>query len=93
MDRESVVRRSSTPVSAEVGEEVVLMHLPRGRCYGLGLIGTDLWKRLAQPIQVGELIHTLSEEYDADPEVLASDVLETLKEYAEDGLIEIEGSA
>jgi hypothetical protein len=93
VNRETIVRRSPTPVAAEVGDEVVLMHLPRGRCYGLGLIGTDLWKRLAQPIQVGQLISSLSQEYEADPEVLASDVLETLAEYAAEGLIEVESAS
>jgi hypothetical protein len=89
LTRESIVQWSSTPVSAEVGEEVVLMHLPRGRCYGLGPIGSDLWRKLKEPIQVGRLIHALSESYDAQPGVIEADVLETLEQYVAEGLIEV----
>jgi hypothetical protein len=87
LNRESIVQWSNAPVAAEVGNEVVLMNLARGRCYGLGSVGTDLWKKLGQPIQVAELIHSLSEEYRADPAVLAADVIETLEQYAAEGLI------
>jgi len=90
--RDSIVQWSTTPVAASVGDEVVLMNLPRGRCYGLGEIGSDLWKRLGQPIQVERLIASLSQEYVADPDVLAADVLETLQQYAAEGLIEVRDS-
>jgi hypothetical protein len=89
LNRESIVQWSKTPVAAEVGDEVVLMNLPRGRCYGLGSVGTDLWRKMGQPIRVADLIHSLSEDYLADPAVLASDVIETLEQYAAEGLIQV----
>lgn len=89
LDQTSVVQWSKTAVAAEVGDEVVLMNLPRGRCYGLGPVGTDLWKKMETPIRIETLIDALSEEYDAEPGVLAADVLETLEQYASEGLIEI----
>ena len=92
LDQESVVQWSKTAVAAEVGDEVVLMNLPRGRCYGLGPVGTDLWKKMETPIRIDHLIQVLSEEYAAEPGVLAADVLETLEQYASEGLIEIVSS-
>jgi hypothetical protein len=89
VDRDSVVQWSKQPVSAAVGEEVVLMNLDRGRCYGLGPVGTDLWSKMSQPIRVSTLLEQLSQEYSAEPEVLERDVLEVLEQYATEGLIEV----
>ena len=89
LNRDSVVQWSKTAVAAEVGDEVVLMNLPRGRCYGLGPVGTDLWKKMEAPIRIEDLIGALSEEYSAEPGVLATDVLETLEQYVSEGLIEV----
>ena len=89
LNQENVVHWSRTAIAAEVGEEVVLMNLPRGRCYGLGPVGTDLWKKMAAPIRIGDLIMALSAEYAAQPGVLEADVLETLDQYVSEGLIEV----
>ena len=86
---ESTVQRSTKPVSATVSNEVVLMNLERGRCYGLGEIGTDLWEKLSQPVQVSDLLTTLKHEYAADPAILERDLLDVLAQYAAEGLIEV----
>lgn len=65
------------------------MNLSRGRCYGLGPIGTDVWKHLSEPIQVGQLVQDLLQRYAADPVILEADVLEMLAQYADEGLIEV----
>jgi hypothetical protein len=87
VQRESIVQWSTRPVSTAVGEEIVLMNLERGRCYGLGPVGTDVWKRLSTPMRVADLVEQLALEYTAEREVLERDVLEVLGQYAEEGLI------
>jgi Coenzyme PQQ synthesis protein D (PqqD) len=89
----SIVCWSSAPVATEVNREVVLMNLDRDRCYGLGLTGSDIWRKLSLPIQVSELARQLRLEYDAAPGEIESDVLRTLKQLAEEGLIEVCGVA
>jgi hypothetical protein len=86
---DSVVQWSSQPISAAVGEEVVLMNLDRGRCYGLGPVGTDLWNTMSEPVLVSEILRRLSLEYSAEPGVLERDVLEVLDQYAAEGLIDV----
>ena len=86
---DSVVQWSSLPISAAVGEEVVLMNLDRGRCYGLGPVGTDLWNKMSEPVLVSEILHKLSLEYTAEPGVLERDVLEVLEQYVAEGLIDV----
>ncbi|MDP9038742.1 MAG: PqqD family protein [Acidobacteriota bacterium] len=86
---DSVVCWSSAPVGTEVNDEVILMNMDRDRCYGLGVTGSDIWRRLRTPIRVSELWTQLAEEYAAGPGEIESDVLRTLREFAAEGLIEV----
>jgi hypothetical protein len=85
----SVVRWSANAVATEVNDEVVLMNLERDRCYGLGSTGSDIWRRLREPIQVSELVTQLSTEYNSAPGQIESDVLRTLNQFAAEGLIQV----
>jgi Coenzyme PQQ synthesis protein D (PqqD) len=87
--RDSIVCWSGAPVATEVNDEVVLMNLERDRCYGLGATGSDLWRRLKEPIQVAELWAQLEREYQAEPGQIENDVLTTLRQFAEEGLIKV----
>jgi hypothetical protein len=89
--RDTVVCWSGVPVATEVNDEVVLMNLERDRCYGLGVTGTDLWRRMRTPVQVSELWAQLQAEYDAEPGQIEADVLKTLRQFADEGLIEVRG--
>ncbi len=88
----SLVHWSTEAVATEVNDEVVLMNLVRDRCYGLGHTGSDIWRRLREPIQVSELVIQLQTAYDALPGQIESDVLRTLREFAAEGLIEVSAS-
>ncbi len=85
----SVVSWSPDAVATEVNDEVVLMNLERDRCYGLGSTGSEIWRRLREPIQVSDLVTQLWTEYDSAPGQIESDVLRTLNEFAAEGLIQL----
>ena len=87
--QDSIVRWSPDAVATEVNDEVVLMNLERNRCYGLGSTGSDIWRKLRQPIQVSDLLAQLRIDYDAPSGQIESDVLRTLREFAAEGLIEV----
>jgi hypothetical protein len=89
----STVCHTPNPVAADVAGETVLMSLERSRCYGLGSIGSDIWKRIQQPVRVGDLIQSLTEEYEAAPSVIERDVLELLTTLVGEGLIRVDGEA
>ena len=86
----STVCHIPNPVAAEVAGETVLMSLERGRCYGLGEIGSEIWRKLASPVQVADLIAELSEQYEAAPGLIEQDVLELLNQLAAEGLIRVD---
>jgi hypothetical protein len=87
--QDSVVRWSPEAVATEVNDEVVLMNFERNRCYGLGVTGSDIWRRLEAPTHVSELLTQLEAVYDASSGQIESDVLKTLRELAAEGLIEV----
>ena len=84
---ETTVTRSTEPVETTVGEEVVLMSLASGECFGLGETGSAVWRLLGEPEPVFALIAALKEEYDAPAGVLEADVLELLQDLAGRGLV------
>lgn len=86
---ESVVCWSEAPVATEVDREVVLMHVGRGRCYGLGESGSSVWRRLSSPIRVEDLCRELLLEYAADREALMKDVIALLEQFREEGLLKV----
>ena len=62
--------RSTRPVETTVGSEVVLMTLDTGECLGLGDTGSEVWRLLAKPTQLGPIVSSLSETYEAPPGVI-----------------------
>jgi hypothetical protein len=89
IDNNSVVSWSSKAVAAEVNDEIVLMNLERDRCYGLGVIGSAIWRRLATPIRVSDVVSQLTQEYDATPGSIEADLLRTLEEMYLEGLLQV----
>ena len=85
----NIVQWRDAPVATEVDREVVLMSLERSRCYGLGETGSAVWRKLAKPVEIGELCRQLGTEYIAEPTTLAADVLELLEQLRGEGLIEV----
>ena len=86
---ETTVARSDTLVSAEVGEELVMLHLEKNAYYDTDATGADIWRRLASPVRVGDLRDDLLKSYEVDPQTCADDVLTFLSEAYREGLIRV----
>jgi hypothetical protein len=84
----SVVRLKEI-LSAEVGNEVVLMSTEKGVYYGLNPVGAWVWSLLGEPVPVHELCEKIVEEFEVTLEQCQEEVLELLKELQEQGLISI----
>lgn len=88
LTRETVLCRSARPLAAEVDGEVVLMSVEHGKYYGLDDIGSDIWRRLEQPLRIADLVAALSADYDGEATVIERDVLELFARLLDDGLVE-----
>lgn len=88
LTKDSILCRSTGPLSAEVDGEVVLMSIDQGNYYGLNDIGSDIWRRLEQPVRVADLVAGLAADYAGDPAVIEHDVVELLAKLLDNGLAE-----
>lgn len=87
--RTSIVSWSSQAVATEVNGEIILMNLERDRCHGLGVTGSDIWRRMQAPIQVSDLLLQLETIYHSSSGQIEADLLRTLREFAAEGLIQV----
>ncbi len=83
----SVVARSNGFVEAAIDNEVVVLSIEHGTCYGLNRVGSRIWNLLATPARIGDLCTTLLAEYRVDPSVCECQVLDLLEELRTEGLI------
>jgi hypothetical protein len=81
------VFHDSDVIVAECEDELVLLRVETGRCYGLNGIASDIWRRIAAPVRVAELIESLKAEFPAAPEQCAAETLEFLQQLGREGLI------
>ncbi len=86
---DTTVAQSETLVSADIGGEVVMLHIENNAYYNADSIGTDIWHRLAQPTSVKALCTALVQVYDVDVETCHTDVLAFLNEAYKEGVIRI----
>lgn len=85
-----VVRPSPDQISCDIGDEAVLLQLPRGQYYGLNTIGAQVWKRLQSgPSSVAALQNWIAEKYDVQRDECERDLDALLCSMVDAGLIEL----
>lgn len=87
----SRVQRSLSPLCTEIDGEIVMMDVDSGSYFNLDAIGSDIWRRLEQPVTVADLCDGLAADYAADLETIRRDVLALLGQMTEKGLVTVEG--
>ena len=88
---ESTVAPTRRLVSADLGEEVILLHLENGLYYGLENVGARIWKLLQKPVKVGDIEGALLDEYDVEPETCHAEVVTLLQRLIDQNLVEVTG--
>jgi hypothetical protein len=85
----TIISRSPSVLTAEVGGEVVMMSVAQGHYFGLDDIGSDIWKRLDPPCAFADLVNRLAADYDADRASIAADVRTLLESMAERDVVRL----
>lgn len=83
------VRIPEEVVFHKVEEEMVLLNLETGFYYGLDLVGSRMWKLLAEKGSLRAVFETMAEEYEVAPEELQRDILHLVQELQAKRLIEV----
>lgn len=84
----TLYRRNADILTANVDHEVVMMGVQAGSYYGIGGTGTMIWKLLAEPKSLDELIDHIAADYDVERERCASDISSFVEELLGLNLIE-----
>jgi fructose-1,6-bisphosphatase/inositol monophosphatase family enzyme len=85
----STVVAARDQVSAEVGEEVVILNFRDEVYYGLDGAGAYLWERMRDPVSVSELRDAVVAAFAVDAETAERDILALLREMVERGMVEV----
>jgi hypothetical protein len=87
----SRVVRSDEPVTAEVGDSLVMLSIANDQYYGLDDVATAIWQRMAAPITVADLCAALQEVFDVSPKCCEAEVLDFLQQLHAKALVHILG--
>jgi hypothetical protein len=71
---DSVLVQDREQSSAALGDEVVVLSVRAGACFGLNRVGGDIWNMLAEPRRVGDICDKLSKLYDVDAATAMHDI-------------------
>lgn len=88
IERNTLVHRRPPVLATEVAGEATMMDMESGVFFGLDSIGTDMWRRLEQPMSLASLADAMSRKYAADPATIERDLSALLLTMAEHGLVE-----
>jgi len=85
----SLVVAVTEQISSDLGGEVVILNLQSGVYHGLNEVGARIWNLIQEPHTVKDIKDILLLEYEIEPEVCTSDILELLHALKASGLIEV----
>jgi hypothetical protein len=86
---ESVVVPVEDQVSAQLGEETVILNVESGQYYGLNEVGARVWELIQQPRALSEIRTALLEQYDVEPEVCERDLRRIIEDLMTNGLVAV----
>ena len=72
---ESTVSQRSDLMTADLHNEIVMMDVDRGSYYGMEEVGAHIWKLLATPIKVTDLVEQLTDSYEVEREQCTTDTV------------------
>lgn len=89
VDLARTFRRTQEEMSADLGEEAVVLHLDSGVYYGMEGVGPRIWQLLEEPRTGREIRDVLLEEFEVGKDRLEADLRSFLGELRDEGLIEV----
>jgi hypothetical protein len=74
-------------MEAELGDELVALDPNAGECFGFNNVAASVWRQLAAPQTLDQLVEALLAEYDVQPEQCATEIGHLLDDLAAKGLV------
>ena len=89
LSMETVVARSSDPITRAVDGELVMLDPRQSHYFALDRIGHRIWTLLERPQPVGAICVALQQEFDVPDETCRRDVLALLEQLSDAELVVI----
>ena len=83
--------RSDDAIFAPVGSDIVALHIPQGRCYGMEGVTAAVWELIDEPRDLESICAQLQEVYSVDSAECRSDVQSLMALLRTEGLVDVVG--
>lgn len=87
MTEQTILKRKSGLMTANMNGEAVMMDIATGKYYNLGETGGRIWELLDTPLAISALLKKLTAEYDVTLEQCRDDIMPFLHQLVEKGLL------
>ena len=87
MNDQTILKRKSGLMTANMNCSAVMMDIATGKYYNLGETGGRIWELLESPATISDLVQALTAEYDVDQAQCKADVLTFLQQLVDRGLL------
>lgn len=87
-----VLLRGDDVLGAEVKGETILTRISTGGYYGLGVVGTVIWRLLDEPRRAGDLVAAVTGVFDVSVETASADLGAFLDDLLREGLVVLTGA-
>lgn len=86
----TTVIRSPEQMHGCIDAQAVLLSVANGKYYSMNPLGTRIWDHIQAPLRVDALIKNLLDEFEVDPRVCESEVLQFLGRLQVERLVEVQ---
>lgn len=76
-------------MEAPFGAEIVALDRAKGQCLSFNDVAADVWRKIATPSSIEEIVATLLQDYDVDESDCRKEVRQLLTEMENSGLARI----
>ena len=83
---DSSVEISDDAIFREMDGEAVILNLESGTYFGLDPVGTRIWQLLEEHGSLRVVFEQMRQEFDVEPDVLETDLLRLVAQFAAKGL-------
>jgi hypothetical protein len=83
------VTLTDSALVGQIGDELVLLDIQRGLCFGLNAVGSQVWQRIGEPVSVRDLCEGLCKTYDVSYELCEAQMIGLLNELLAEGLAKV----
>ncbi|MGJ7457401.1 PqqD family peptide modification chaperone [Halomonas sp. MA07-2] len=81
------VQRAPSPLSSQVGDDLVLLSVERGMYYGVPVVGRRIWELMEKQITISAICDQLMMEFSVDRETCENEVLKFISQLEEEELV------